>query len=516
MSTTRRDFIRFVVAGSIAAGCPLDLSLLATDLEPRVDGEHNQVCHEIRDGRTFAHPAVSKRYDVVIVGGGVSGLTSAYLLRDKDFLLIEKEPHWGGNSYLEEYSGVPYATGGAFIDEEPAQRLSTEIGLDQLPVDNWDGTIVNGQFIPDTWCAGLDQLPYPRVTRDSFTKFRDSILKIDVERRGVELDNVPWSKFTAGYAPEVKQWWDAYGRSNWGASTDEMCATVAIVDLQYMAGSKRKDIRTTLSGGLGAINQRLTELMQPHLNRMLLSTTVVAVLPQKHGVQVTYLQDGKLQTVGAKGVIMATPKFITARIVQGIPEKQRAAIAKLQYIPYPVVNLIYDRPVFNLGYDTWCPGKTFTDIVVADWVVRNGPGYKQKFNILTCYTPLLRSQRSTLLTEDGCRRVAANVMQDFRTLLPNTNIDPVEVHIYRRGHPLLMSMPGVHTQVLPLVRQPMDRIFFANTDSEGPVSTISGGICAARRAVKEYEAMLTGPRPAAGKSRHTVNATSPLPGLCPL
>jgi hypothetical protein len=41
----------------------------------------------------------------------------------------------------------------------------------------------------------------------------------------------------------------------------------------------------------------------------------------------------------------------------------------------------------------------------------------------------------------------------------------------------------------------MDRVFFANTDSEGPESTTNGGILAAQRAVKQAEARLAG-RPA--------------------
>jgi hypothetical protein len=97
-----------------------------------------------------------------------------------------------------------------------------------------------------------------------------------------------------------------------------------------------------------------------------------------------------------------------------------------------------------------------------------------------------RDQRSTLLTEDGCRRVAGNVLRDFQKLLPDTHVDPVEVHIYRRGHPMFMTMPGIYTQILPIARQPMERVFFANTDSEGPVSTAAEGIVAARRAVKEF------------------------------
>jgi len=39
---------------------------------------------------------------------------------------------------------------------------------------------------------------------------------------------------------------------------------------------------------------------------------------------------------------------------------------------------------------------------------------------------------------------------------------------------MFMAMPGNYTNVLPVARQPMERVFFANTDSEGPVSTTAG------------------------------------------
>ena len=189
---------------------------------------------------------------------------------------------------------------------------------------------------------------------------------------------------------------------------------------------------------------------------------------------------------------MATPKFITRRIVDGLPEKQSEAMKQIRYIPYPVVNLIFDKPVFNHGYDTWCPGNAFTDVVVADWVIRHESGYQQKYNILSCYTPMKEDDRGYLLNEIGARKIAANVLRDFKNLMPGMTVDPIEVHIYRRGHPLYMSTPGLYTRVQPLVRQSMDRVFFANTDSEGPESTTNEGIRAAQRAVKQAEARLAG------------------------
>jgi hypothetical protein len=85
-------------------------------------------------------------------------------------------------------------------------------------------------------------------------------------------------------------------------------------------------------------------------------------------------------------------------------------------------------------------------------------------------------------------------LHDFQKLQAGMNVDPLEVHIYRRGHPLYMSAPKLFTEVQPIARQAMDRVFFANTDSEGPVSTTASGIAAAQRAVKEVEARLSATR----------------------
>ena len=35
----------------------------------------------------------------------MAGLSAAYFLREKDWLLLEKEEHFGGNAYEEEYHG---------------------------------------------------------------------------------------------------------------------------------------------------------------------------------------------------------------------------------------------------------------------------------------------------------------------------------------------------------------------------------------------------------------------------
>jgi monoamine oxidase len=291
----RRDFIRFAVAGSMAAGCPVDLALRAEPpSQPEVDGEHNQLCHEVRDGHTFPRPAVSKRYDVVIVGGGVSGLTCAHLLADHDFLILEKEPHWGGNAYLEEYQSQAFATGAAFteMEETPAIGLAKELGLPMLRVDNPDPSIINGELVEDTWRGGLDHLPYPKSVRQSFKKFRSDVRALKIGGRERELDAQLFSQYLRDYVPEVKQWWDNYGPSNWGARSEETAALIGLKELRAISGDEA-DPRITWPGGLGAITQTLSErLLAIHADHMIAPATVVAVEQEKSEARVTYVDSG--------------------------------------------------------------------------------------------------------------------------------------------------------------------------------------------------------------------------------
>src|SRR5712692_10783615 len=116
MSPSRRDFIKFVVVGSVAAGCPFDAALLAAPETssgnvPLVHAERFEVCHQVRDGRPFTRPGATSKTDIVIVGGGIAGLSAAYFLRGKDWLLLEKEPQFGGNALQEEFEGQIYGTG---------------------------------------------------------------------------------------------------------------------------------------------------------------------------------------------------------------------------------------------------------------------------------------------------------------------------------------------------------------------------------------------------------------------
>jgi spermidine dehydrogenase len=158
---TRRDFLNGVslaMAGTLTPGLPSRAATSAQNepgyYPPTRDGMRGshpgsfEIAHLARDGKRWDNPAEStdtgEFFDLVVVGGGISGLSAAYFFQkemgpDAKILILDNHDDFGGHAKRNEYHYKDRTLidlgGTAFIENpryypEHARALIGELGID--------------------------------------------------------------------------------------------------------------------------------------------------------------------------------------------------------------------------------------------------------------------------------------------------------------------------------------------------------------------------------------------------
>ena len=157
---TRRDFIHDVslaslglalpagVAAHAATGSPVPAGANYPPVRTGMRGSHPgafEVAHALaREGKSFPAPTdIDESYDLVVVGGGISGLAAAYYYRkrfgpDARILILENHDEFGGHARRNEFhqgGQMRLSWGGTMNLEYPlfsdeVNELLAELGVD--------------------------------------------------------------------------------------------------------------------------------------------------------------------------------------------------------------------------------------------------------------------------------------------------------------------------------------------------------------------------------------------------
>jgi len=160
---TRRDFLNGIAVGAGAAMLPPHLlAALQHDLDPEkspdyyppaltgLRGSHVgsfEVAHSLRDGdfwKKAGKPSLTaEKFDFIVVGGGISGLSAAYFFRKASpkarILILENHDDFGGHAKRNEFTigeRKLLGFGGTFSIESPAPYSSVakdvieDLGID--------------------------------------------------------------------------------------------------------------------------------------------------------------------------------------------------------------------------------------------------------------------------------------------------------------------------------------------------------------------------------------------------
>jgi glycine/D-amino acid oxidase-like deaminating enzyme len=367
-SASRRQFLLGGVAAATAGiaalasrwtNAPALLGLTAKS-GPRIAGgfvnESATAGHRLRDGASWARPTPrrTRRVPLVIVGGGIAGLSAAWQLERhgfRDFVLLELERETGGNARGGEnaVSRFPWA---AHYVPVPGPRavlaraLFTELGI--LTASGWDERTTcfaphERLFVHGEWQPGLEaELLGSRVGRDELHHFEERIAAARLSgeftipmalgaRPDSPLDRFSFAEWLARErlrSPAMRWYADYAMRDDYGALARD---TSAWAGLHYFASREPDDSGPlTWPEGNAWIARRLTAKLARFIET---GSMVHAVSPDGRGWRVRAGDE----EIRCDDVIFAAPSFVAPYVVQGM----RAA--GFTYSPWLVANLTLSR-----------------------------------------------------------------------------------------------------------------------------------------------------------------------------
>lgn len=434
--------------------------------------------HALRDGARFRTPPATEQHDVVIVGGGISGLTALYRLSDLDVVLLEKEPEPGGNSRRRRADGVEQPLG-AIVSRGPVAPFTgffDELGVrfERLP-GPVQGYHIEGQLVCDPLGVGSDDLPLSAAERDGFRAVARQLEALLDPTTGVAFpraDNPPevraldritladWYQ-RSGLPEAVRRYLDLLVSARLGTDGASLSAWYALYVLSELRGPTY-----SLPGGHGAIAERLAALGGNGDPRRLRTGVMVTQVENRPGggVRVSGLDaDGTPFSIAARCAVIAAPKMLTKYLVPGLREARPGLYDPLRYNGYLVarVTLAERRAA---AFEIACADLFSRFVVATDWLPSNrSPAGLGCLNVYVPYPD--KAGRAELLAADA-RTLAARIIADLDRLYPGAGELVRELRLHRWGHPMITPTPGMDT-TLERLREPFGDVIFAHSDTFG-------------------------------------------------
>jgi protoporphyrinogen oxidase len=454
--------------------------------------------HYVRDNPPVESMPPQERFDVVVVGGGISGLTAAHGLRDKSVLVLEKDRGPGGASKRKEWNGIKYTLGPTNIRIGYGVKLNgstfdfltpffEEVGVRWSRIrEPTDALFIKGKLVKNFLGEGVDDLPFAKDTKEKFKgawTHLGALVKssdcptVPIEANGAKAlkqDHHSLGDLLHRFGPEVGKVVDLMSRSIFGGSAHEISAFAA---LSYLRGEFSEQYGAP--GGTAILAERL----QSTLGDRIRTRCIVAGIEQDgSSAYVTYLdEDHRPVTVGCKAVIYAASKHVAPKIFRDLPTKKVNALRRMKFDAYFVANLFCDGTVYDDSFGVYFEDATFTDLSVNDWMTRGGN--KSGKQVLSLFCPRGVNGRPELLSQP-CGYWLPKILGDLEKHIPGSAAMIRGVEICRYGHHYAVPYPGFITGDRKIIKKRYRRYLFAKDDTQG-VPCLESAIWSGMKAAEE-------------------------------
>lgn len=473
----RRQF----AAGSAAltlAGCAQPA------LPGRLGGADSRRGHLLRQAMAAGPADDVIETGIAIVGGGIAGLSAGWALADagrRDFRLLELEDAPGGNARAGRNAISAHPLGAHYLPVPNPESRGIIRLLEQLRlITGWQGgkpvlddyavvadpdqrLLYRGRWqeglIPGIGTTAQDRADIAaffaamdgwrqRSGRDGRLAFAIPLELASRDPAILALDRLRFTDWVAEqgwHSPLLAAHLRYACRDEYGCEPADVSAWAGI---HYFAGRRGAaanaagDAVLTWPAGNGHLAARMAARLRDHVHPAML---VGRVEPDRGGVRITAIDARRRRRVEvrARTAIMAVPRFIAARIVEG----WQGSDAGFSYAPWVVANASVSRPPAGpgaaLAWDNVSATSNSLGYVVATHQsLRSAPGP----TVLSWYLPLSEGDPAAARQRMQQRSLAdwqAMVRDDLLAMNPDLDGAITRIDVWRWGHAMARPTPGL-------------------------------------------------------------------------
>lgn len=416
--------------------------------------------------------------DVVIVGGGLAGLSAGWRTRHLDGLLLEKDQRVGGR-IRSERRGPYWLNWGAHVFNGPNSgtgRLLDEVGVDAAPVPgNLTALAMNGTVltrgrvetfpfrVPMPWSSRLAAVKAGLKVRLAVARYERVVrersgepLRVRQQRIYDYLGDVSFADFI-GPLPEDARALVEPTVTRSGGRLDQVSAGAGI-GYFHLVWDRHGGLGRNIVGGPSTLTGALGAALQ---DRIVREADVHTVELHHDHVTVSYTNgiEGDV-TVAARHVIMATPAPVTRKVVTNLPGQLDDALAQIRYGPYVSAALLTDEKgpaPWDGCYAIATPKQPFNVLFNMSNLVRGTERQRQPGSSLMVFSP---SDLARALIDRDDAEVIDTYVAHAGTIFPNLPRHIVEAEVQRWPLGLAYNFPG-RGRIQAALTQPYGRLHVA-------------------------------------------------------
>ena len=397
--------------------------------------------------------------DCVVVGGGMAGLAAAWELRDLNTVLLEAEPRVGGR-VKSERRGNYWLSVGAHMFGEPGSiigRLVEEAGLETLRIHgdmlaiSWGDHLYRGGRpemypirLPLEWRARADLIRSGLKVRraaaryESLSRRRPDDTAASVRRRLLSfLDDRSFADLVGPVHPQV----DSLFRTTahrMTAESEEVAAGCMAALFAHVWSSGEVVLGRNLRGGSAELPRALAQSLGPKVH---LETQVHEVVAHNDHVLVRSSRHGEEVTLRARYAVVATPAYVTRRIISNLASPLLHALESIDYGPFVVAAILTNeasRMPWDDLYSVLTPGRSFTMFFNHANVLR-APGRRSPGGAVMVYAG---AGKARALLDQPDEQITTTFLADLEKVFPEMHgiVEDVWVQRWERAQPF--QKPG--------------------------------------------------------------------------